>query len=978
MRRGFRLVAALLAVCLLASTHAFAQGGGASSTGTITGKVSDSSGAVLPGVTVNATSPSMMGVQSVVTNTEGMYRFPAVPPGTYTVSFELPGFSTLKREGIDIRLGFTAQLNVELAVASLQETVTVTGESPVIDTSTTRTQQNFKLEQLQSLPNARDMWALLAVTPGVAVNRIDVGGNRAGTQAGYTAYGFTGQVRVLIEGINTTEGTGGAGFYFDYASLEEAFLGTTGQTAEMPNPGVQSQFIAKSGGNRFAGEYHLDWYNNAMQGTNLPESYTALDAFKGTNGSNAIRPGSNEILGYYDHDINGGGPIKKDKVWWFGTYRAQQNKVAQPNFQFDKTFDTKLWNAVGKGTYQLNQKNKLIGYYQWGQKTQPNRLPFATYTYKSPEQTFKQNSGSWVYKGEWNGTISDKLYLEGRYGDFGYYFPLVTNSPDNFFWHDTGALVSEGAHQAQQLDRDRKQWTAAATYFLDTGAGSHTLKMGGELLKEQSWEGFTSRRGGTSNIEQVYANGVSTQVIFGIPTARSVNSLSAHNDLLSRAALNALGFFVNDTWAAGRSTINLGVRYDRYHGWLPEQEQLGATVGPVTLAARTFAENHLYTMSNLWAPRLGYVLDLAGNGKTVVKANYGFYWHNPGVVISQNANPNIASKSVTYNWNDQAACAGCIAGDKRWQPGEQVGNPTAQALEGAVKLNPDIKAPYSHEASVFLERQVTQTMGARVGYVYKTQNDVISNDYQLDRPISAYTTPFTFVDIGVDAVRGTADDRNLTTFGVSTADQARFPTTRYVTNNPEFGRYKTVEASVNKRYGDKWSSSFGFGYTWSFDYPNGYPNTPNQPTTDDRTAWGFKASGSYDAPYGIRISPILRHQSGVNFARTGTIASPAGSGLAVSGGTPNSGQVTIGNSATLIYLEPVSANREDNIWVFDTRVEKTFKFVHNLQFRGFVDLFNMTNSHASETIGRATGISYLKPTLILAPRTLRVGFRMMW
>ena len=123
-RRGFHLVAAVL-VCLLASTHAFAQGGGASSTGTITGKVTDTSGGVLPGVTVNATSSSMMGVQSSVTNAEGIYRFPAVPPGTYTVTYELPGFNTLKREGIDIRLGFTAQVNVELAVASLQETVTV-------------------------------------------------------------------------------------------------------------------------------------------------------------------------------------------------------------------------------------------------------------------------------------------------------------------------------------------------------------------------------------------------------------------------------------------------------------------------------------------------------------------------------------------------------------------------------------------------------------------------------------------------------------------------------------------------------------------------------------------------------------------------------------------------------------------------------------------------------------------------------------
>jgi hypothetical protein len=966
------LVVALLAVCLLA-TSAFAQGGGASSTGTINGKVTDASQAVLPGVTVTATSPALLGPQVSVTNAEGNYRFPGVPPGTYTVTFELPGFSTVKHEGIEIRLGFTAALNVEMKVASLQETVTVTGASPVIDTSTTRTQQNFKMEQLQSLPNARDMWALLAVTPAVMVARVDVGGNRAGTQSGYTAYGLNGQVRVLIEGINTTEGTGGAGFYFDYASLEEAFLGTTGQTAEMPNPGVQSQFIAKSGGNQFQGEYHLDWYNNSMQGANLPDSYTAMDAFKGTNGSNRILPHANEVQGYYDHDINAGGPIKKDKVWYFGTARAQQNKVAQPNFQFDKTFDTKLWNLVGKGTYQLNQKNKLIGYYQWGQKLQPNRLPFATYTYKSPEQTYKQNSGSWVYKGEWNSTVSDKLYVEARYGDFGYYFPLVTNSPDNFFWHDTGALISEGAHQAQQLDRDRAQYTAAATYFWDSSKGSHTIKMGGELLQEKSWEGYTSRRGGTSNIEQVYANGVSNQVIFGIPTAFSVNSLSAHNDLTSRAALDAVGLFVNDTWATGRSTINLGLRYDRYHGWLPEQQVIGATVGPVTVVGSTQAERDLYTMSNLFAPRLGYVYDLSGNGKTVVKANYGFYWHNPGVGISQNANPNIASKSATYTWNDQAGCAGCINGDKRWQPGEQSANPTAQALSGAIKLDPDIRSPYSHEASVWVERQISQTMGARVGFVYKTQDDLITNNYQKDRPISVYTQPFTFVDLGLDGVRGTADDRNLTMYGIPASVAAGLSTDQYVMNLPEFGRYKTIEVSTNKRYGNRWSAAMGGAFTWLNDYPDNYPQTPNKyldyQDGEHRTTWNFKASGSYDAPYGIRLSPIFRHQSGVNFAREATISAPAGSGLVVSGGGPN---------ATRIHVERADANREDNIWVFDTRVERNFKFHQNLQVRGFVDFFNITNSHASETIGRATGTSYLKPTLILAPRTMRLGFRVIF
>ena len=181
------------------------------------------------------------------------------------------------------------------------------------------------------------MWSLLAMTPAVQMTRIDVGGNRAGTQTSYTAYGFSGQVRVLIEGINTTEGTGGAGFYFDYASLEEAFLGTSGQGAEMPNPGVQSQFIAKSGGNQFNGEYYLDWYNNSLQGSNIPDD---------VHRPRHPRAQQRDRRAITTRRSNAGGPIKKDKIWWFGTYRTQINAVAQPQFRFDQTFDTE---AVERG-----------------------------------------------------------------------------------------------------------------------------------------------------------------------------------------------------------------------------------------------------------------------------------------------------------------------------------------------------------------------------------------------------------------------------------------------------------------------------------------------------------------------------------------------------------------------------------------------------------------------------------------------------
>jgi hypothetical protein len=938
----------VLGVSLGVASAAFAQGGGASSTGTIQGRVVDAQGAVLPGVAVTATSPALLGPQTTITSETGNYRFPAVPPGVYSLTYELAGFNTVRREGIQITLGFTGNVNVELQLATLQETVTVTGESPVIDTSTTRVQQNFKLDQLQSIPNGRDMWSLLAVTPSVQMSRIDVGGNRAGTQTGYQAYGFSGQVRVLIEGINTTEGTGGAGFYFDYSSLEEVFLGTSGQSAEMPNPGVQSQFIAKSGGNQFNGEFYFDWYNNSLQGSNIPDDYTIPTAFN----NNPIRPHSNEIAKYYDTAINAGGPIKRDKVWWFGTYRTQKNAVAQPNFQFDKTFDTKLWNPVGKVTWQATQNNKFIGYYQWGQKLQPNRLPQSTYTYRSEGPTYTQDSGSWVWKGEWNGTLSDKLYLEARVGDFGYYFPLIANSEEQYYFRDSGTLEIEGAHQKWQLDRDRKQYTGAATYFLDTAAGNHTIKIGGELLKEQAWEGRVQSVGG--NIEHIYNNGVSDDVIFGIPTATQVGGLKVNDEghLTSRAALDHLGFFANDTWSAGRATLNAGVRFDRYRGWLPEQQQLAGQTGPVVVEAKTFPETEFFTW-NVVAPRVGFVFDLAGDGQTVMKANYGFYWHNPGVGVSSSGNPNTASKTASYVWNDRN-------GDRRWQPGEE-GALNSRSLEGSISVDPDIKAPYSHEASVWLERQLTNQLGVRTGFVYKTEDDLIET-YQPDRGPDAFTVPFTFVGNGVDGRANTADDDRITMYGLPSSQASQFSTRQVVMNLLDrFSRAKTFELSMNKRYGNRWSASVGGSYTWLTDFPQGFPQNPNEPGAEDRSLWNFKATASFDAGYGVRLSPVLRHQSGANYARTLAIRAP--SGLIASG---------------TAFAEPMNANREDNIWVFDVRAEKTVNFSTRLRTRLFLDLFNLTNSHASETISRATGLGYQKPSAILAPFTARVGFRFLW
>lgn len=953
-------------VGVLFAPAAFAQGGGASQTGTIAGRVTDASGAVLPGVYVSIASPAMMGTQNTMTNESGIYRFPAIPPGVYTVTYEMQGFNTLKREGIQISLGFTANVNVELAVATVQETVTVAGESPVIDTSATRVQQNFKLEQLDSLPNGRDMWALLAVTPGIAMTRIDVGGNRSGTQTGYVAYGFGAQdqqVRVLVEGINTTEGTGGAGFYFDYGSFEEVFIGPVGQGAEMPHPGVQSQFLGRSGGNRLSGGVYFDWYNNSLQGSNLPDSYTSSTAFN----NNPIRKGSNEVELYRDFNIYGGGPIKKDKVWWHGAYRRQKNAVNQVNFRFDKTFDTILWNPSGKVTYQLSQNHKFIGYYQWGHKIQPNRLWNGSYVFVSPEDTQKQISGSWVWKGEWNGTITNNLYVEARYGDFGYYFPLLGYS-DATFRQDQGARTTEGGDRRWQQDRDRKQATAAATYFKDGLAGSHSFKFGGELDLETQWNGFERIR--AENIEHIFNNGAPFRVILGFPTAdAAVGSYGARKNLLHIAKLDQVSVFASDQWNVNNKvTLNLGVRFDHYTSHIPEQRQLAFTNGPISIPATTFPAQTFFTWNSV-VPRLGLAYDVLGDGKTLVKASYGYFKHNPGPGIASQANPNQAQKDITFTWND-------LNGNRHYERGEE-GALIGSRLAGAVSINPEITQPYTHEATLYVERQLSDEIGVRAGFVYKT-NDNLWQGVQPGRPASAYTAPFDFIDAGPDGRRGTADDRTLSFLAIPSAQLAARSTATVIDNAGGRGRYKTLEASLNKRMSNRWSAGAGFGHTWSKEGNSAYGGntvsntvpgsssyvnlTPNDTSLHEYTGWGFKAYGNYDAPWDIRLSPVFRHQSGQQYGRTNSVNAPA----------------AIGFYSATILMEPLDSRRLDNIYLLDLRVEKSVRLQGTARVRLFMDLFNITNSYASEIISFATGLGFERPANVVAPRTARIGFRFEW
>ena len=964
---GWRnIVWALVAVVALASP-AFAQGGGASSTGSISGEIKDAQGGVLPGVTVTASSPAQIGTLTAVSNEAGIYRFPSVPPGEYRLSFELAGFQTNVREGIRITLGFNAQVNVNLNVATLQETVTVSGESPVIDASTTRVQTNFDQQMLSSIPNARDMWSLLAATPSVTLNRVDVGGATAGTQTTYFAYGYSGQNRPLIEGINTTEGTSAAGFYLDYGSFEEVFIGAAGNSAEMPNPGVLSQFVSKSGGNTPSISAYYDFETEDIQSKNLDDSQIIPNT--------AIRQDGNRLSEYKNLNLNVGGPIIKDRIWGFFAYLNQKTSVAAPptgSFLDGTPFNTKLFNYTGKGTYQMNQANKFIGYLQHGTKQQPNRTDINTGgapVHITADSTTLQDSPSWVYKGEWNGTIGQNMFAEIRAGQFGYNFGLVSN---------TGATRYESLSTNQILGggrdwlnmRRRNQYTGAVNLFKDNFAGgSHSFKVGGEYLDES----------GEIIWKQGYADNVIHFVrgdLTGPLSAVTSDSVRLYNNSDSLNALATTSIFVTDTWTIDRLTLNLGVRYDRYRASLPEQTLPAGRFVPATV---TFAANDEVILFNHLVPRVGGTYDLAGDGRTVLKANWGRFAFNPGVNLADAVNPNTSTQYAVWTWND-------LNGDKVYQDNEKVGTAPTQQFGGNVSttIDPNLENSYTDEASFFVERSLVTDFGLRAGYVWKKDY----NGWQQlndSRPYSAFNVPVTVTDPGPDGDLATAADNSpLQLFNLD--DPTRGTSNRVQNIDGYEGTYRTFEISANKRYSQRWSLNASFSYVWTEEYGNtyfgnrvtslvqqfslfgSYPMNPNERTANEYTTWNSKITSTVDAGWGMRVTPVLKIQSGAPYGRYINVA---GCSATVVSNCLNYG-------SQLALVEPIGTRRQDTVSLLDFRVEKQLRFAQKARVGLFLDMFNVMNSNTNVNISWLAGTRFERATTVLNPRIVKFGAKFDW
>ncbi len=341
--------------------------------GRINGTVTDNTGAVLPGVTVTASSPALIQPQVQVTGGDGGFRFLALPPGVYSIDFELTGFNSVKRQDVRVIINQTLTVDMQLQVATLQETVTVTGASPIVDTSTTAMGTNFTKELLTEIPNARDVWAAMSQAPGIQMTAFDVGGSNTGNQSGFRSYGFDTQNQTRVEGIDTTEGTAANAGYFDFGSFEEFQVGGAGADAGAFAGGAVLSISVKSGGDRFTGTWYSDFISDGAVADNVPDNLRTVNTpddngmFSRTglciqrSGETVCKANATQK----QMDLNGdfGGPLWKQKAWFFTSWRLNDKYEYIPGLD-DQTQRSKL-----------SQQVHLQGHVPGRQEQPDHRLP---------------------------------------------------------------------------------------------------------------------------------------------------------------------------------------------------------------------------------------------------------------------------------------------------------------------------------------------------------------------------------------------------------------------------------------------------------------------------------------------------------------------------------------------------------------------------------------------------------------------------
>jgi hypothetical protein len=912
----------------------------------IIGQVTDESGGVLPGVTVSVTGPALQ-VPSVVSVTDerGEYRVSPLPIGAYTAVYTLAGFQAIRREGLRLTVGFTAKVDVQMKLGALEESIVVSGGSPVIDVAATAARTQLTRETLELIPTSRSsIQSMLVQVPGVRSN-LDVGGSSQTGTPQFRAFGQEFESWQMVDGIVTVSPKGSAqgGVFWDYNALEEVQVETLGKGAEFPTRGIGISSIVKSGGNMPHGGFSWNQTYPGLEGNNIDSALKA----QGVSGGNplAVRW---DVMG----DL--GGRIVKDKLWFYIALRSRKNGVGVVNlFNPDGSqvnSYTRQKFTTEKVSYQANASNKFIVLHQFNPRLYDSGLS----EFNDLDNASLIDSKNRQYKVEWQrmkGNFFSSLQM-AQFNTDAIWTGKSTKpaTTDLITRRNTGLSTSVGQ---VTLER-RQQYRGSFTWYRpDAFAGNHQLGAGFDYHRVRGDRPYNDR-GVAGNYQLVFNNGA--------PFAYRAFNFPVSAFTYTRY----LGIYVKDSWTIGRQlTLNLGVRYAHDNGFLPAQ-----CAASTSSNAGSCYPLIQFPISNTVAPRLHFAYDVTGNGHTVIKGGWGRFVHMRQTDELSLANANVGQQTE-YRWTDPN-------GNRDYDPGEVNLDVNGGAFVSKTNLggalsggvpNPNEKTPYTDEFTVSLEQQLVAGWAARVSGIY-TAN---SNTYRLlnnRRPPSVFNIPITNTDPGPDNIRGNADDpgRSITYYDYSSAYGGLAFQEPTLANDPNAdAHFTSIEFATSRQLTSRWQLMASYSATKS-DVPflNNLTNStflnanewnPNTEINNSNRTWEWigRVSAAYVFPMDFVASMNYEHRSGEPWGRTAVFT----------GGS----QV---RSLTL-RVEPVGTRRLPNVNLVDLRLQKTLHINGTHSLIGRLNLYNALNANPVLALNQQSGTTFGRPSSILPPRILELS-----
>jgi Carboxypeptidase regulatory-like domain len=953
-RRWQRL--AITAVLVLLTAPAAAQIG--QNFGELVGKVTDEQGEVLPGVAVTLTGATIMGSQTASTNEQGIYRFPAVPSGTCKITFELVGFSSLARDGIVVPVRQTITVDAQLKVAALQETVTVTGNSPVVDVENTKIGQRLDNLTLERVPTSRSIFGTTTMLPGMVMTRQDPAGLNASTSTGMTAHGATTYNLNYFGVTADTPQNYGSMYYMDYGAAEEISVDTAAMGAEIGGGGgANINIIPKSGGNAIKGNVYYSGTTKDLAADNVDDELRAQGITVGT-----------RLLRLNDVNLDGGGPFVKDKVWWFGSFRNYT--TFERVIGFPKDFESNLRNYSARVNYQITRNNQLSGFWTYNRKFQPNRG--AGTTQPDPVTTINQQSPKNLYNLNYTSVLSENTFFEtsstffwmhwpSQYSEEFYALPDAerTAAIEN---RTTGVFSGPEPTGERLRDSYRFQTNVGLTHYRDGWLGaSHQFKTGFE-----NWYGWGTDEFKVSQDTRLrYTQSASGALV-------PLEILAYNTPLTQETRMKNIAAFVQDRMTYPRVTLNLGLRYAFYDGYLPEQEGGGGRWFPRVTYAKV---DPGFSWQSL-APRVGVVWKVTADAKTVGKASYSqYYEHMYTTFFSDVVNPNIIRTTgvATYEWFGDL-------NNNNFVDDNEIGRLTSRFTPTANSIAPDVKDPRTDEVTLELQRELANNLAVSIGWVQRWYTDNYA-DVNVGIPTSAYI-PHVFADAGPDNITGTADDSTITLYDVARDFVGKDAFHRQTVDGT--ARYKGLELTLNKRMSNRWQLLGS--YVWSrFDGiimagdarevsdPTN-PNLASEAHRDGHNATdqphSFKLIGSYQAPYGIDVGLNLQLLSGLPFDRQF--------------------RRTLTQGSTTVRAEQRGIYRADTLRLVSLKADKEFTFRRSARISLFGEVHNLLNTNAGQgfdtltqafaseaafTAAQATTAYFGRVNTIITPRIAKFGVR---